>query len=137
MAGASISFKQSPNSVAFVCIDRKGNNVHQDMFGGDDCVHKFIIRMLDLQKQIDAIPIVPINMSPADQLDYESATKCHICKQELTPNDLKNKTVRDHDHFTGEYCGAAHNKCNLRLRNTSKLPVFLHNGKKFRLSPAC
>ena len=38
--------------------------------------------------------------------------------------------VRDHDHFTGEYRGAAHSKCNFKLqveRKNAKIPVFFHN----------
>lgn len=37
--------------------------------------------------------------------------------------------VRDHDHISGEYRGAAHYTCNLNLRitNADKIPVFFHN----------
>ena len=33
----------------------------------------------------------------------------------------------DHDHFTGQYLGAAHSFCNLQRRKTLKIPVFFHN----------
>ena len=35
--------------------------------------------------------------------------------------------VRDHDHISGAYRGAAHSKCNLLKRRQRKIPVFLHN----------
>lgn len=35
--------------------------------------------------------------------------------------------VRDHCHFTGKYCGAAHNSCNLQCRKPMILPVIFHN----------
>jgi hypothetical protein len=35
--------------------------------------------------------------------------------------------VRDHDHITGEYRGAAHSRCNLQLRSTYQIPLFIHN----------
>jgi hypothetical protein len=35
--------------------------------------------------------------------------------------------VHDHDHLTGEYRGAAHNKCNLLARKDKFVPVFFHN----------
>ena len=35
--------------------------------------------------------------------------------------------VRDHDHWTGEYRGAAHSGCNIALRKTRKIPVLFHN----------
>eukprot|EP01044_Picomonas_judraskeda_P046439 COSAG03_NODE_25918_length_262_cov_1.276074_1_plen_80_part_00 len=43
--------------------------------------------------------------------------------------------VRDHDHLTGKYRGAAHNSCNLeegkkRTRHYT-IPVFFHNLKGY------
>ena len=35
--------------------------------------------------------------------------------------------VRDHCHFTGEYCGAAHNECNLKCTKPLILTVIFHN----------
>ena len=38
-----------------------------------------------------------------------------------------NGKVRDHDHLTGKFRGAAHNRCNLRMKKSYKIPVFFHN----------
>ena len=35
--------------------------------------------------------------------------------------------VRDHYHITGIFRRAVHNKCNLKLRLPTKLPVIFHN----------
>ena len=35
--------------------------------------------------------------------------------------------MRDHDHLTGCFRGAAHKWCNIRLRRSCKIPVFFHN----------
>lgn len=40
---------------------------------------------------------------------------------------IQRRKVRDHDHYSGEYRGAAHSACNFRLRRTFKIPVFFHN----------
>ena len=54
--------------------------------------------------------------------DFKRATVCHICEKSL--NDDK---VRDHCHLTGEYRGAAHNKCNLNFKLPKFYPVIFHN----------
>ena len=45
-----------------------------------------------------------------------------ICKQELNADKVK-----DHCHVTGKFRGAAHNKCNLKLKIPRKLPIMFHN----------
>ena len=57
-----------------------------------------------------------------DKEIYEKSTHCYICEDEL--GDDK---VRDHCHFTGRYIGAAHNKCNLKLKAPNFIPFVLHN----------
>ena len=71
----------------------------------------------------------PYNLTPQEEKDFQSATICHICEQDLnidkeTGQILK---VRDHCHFTGGYRGAAHNECNLKCRKPHILPVIFHN----------
>ena len=39
--------------------------------------------------------------------------------------------VRDHDHYTGKYRGAAHLICNLRYSTQIDIPVFFHNGTNY------
>ena len=63
-------------------------------------------------------------MTPDDQIRFEASNNCYICGKIFTENANK---VRDHDHITGKFRGAAHNRCNLQLRNTYKIPVFFHN----------
>ena len=44
-------------------------------------------------------------------------------------NEYKNKCkVRDHSHFTGKYCGAAHSICNLKYKVLKDIPVVFDNG---------
>ena len=64
----------------------------------------------------------PLKLTRDEQKSFEEATICHICSGEL-----KKDKVRDHCHFTGEYRGAAHNKCNLKCRKPRILPVIFHN----------
>ena len=61
--------------------------------------------------------------------DFQSATICHICEQDLNTDEETGQIlkVRDHCHFTGKYRGAAHNECNLKCRKPHILPVLFHN----------
>ena len=43
----------------------------------------------------------------------------------------KYRTVRDHCHYTGEYRGAAHSICNLKLSLHKKIPIAFHNGSNY------
>ena len=38
------------------------------------------------------------------------------------------KKVRDHDHYTGKFSGAAHSLCNLRYSTQIDIPAFFHDG---------
>ena len=64
----------------------------------------------------------PLVMNSKTQKSFEEAKTCHICSGEL-----KKDKVRDHCHFTGQYRGAAHNKCNLMCKKPKVLPVIFHN----------
>ena len=64
-------------------------------------------------------------MTRFDKIFFDGAKNCTYCKQPFLP-DNSNK-VRDHDHVTGEYRGAACTKCNLMARRTCKIPIFFHN----------
>ena len=59
--------------------------------------------------------------------------KCYFCARPLLVANYKD-TVKDHDHITGKYRGAAHNECNFKLRLDPKkvqIPIILHNMKTY------
>jgi hypothetical protein len=75
-------------------------------------------------------------MTEDDQRDFEQAVKCYICRKSFASADEQNKfknrrKVRDHDHITGAYRGPAHSACNLKMRTTYKIPIFLHNFRNY------
>ena len=70
----------------------------------------------------------PMVITSEQQEEFENAKECWVCKGEFYE---KNKKVRDHCHFTGIYRGAAHNKCNLRLKQDKTVPVLFHNGQGY------
>ena len=73
----------------------------------------------------------PMRLTPEEEQTFRQAQDCHICDKPLGAD-----RVRDHDHLTGDYRGAAHNECNLALKYTKVnnqiehsyvIPVVFHN----------
>ena len=68
-------------------------------------------------------------LTATESQSFTNTTTWHICSE-----PLDDEKVRDHCHITGNYRGAAHNKCNLlyRISRTGwKLPVVVHNLKVY------
>ena len=119
--------EHQPNSIGakLVCIDDRFT-LPSVIFKGKDCINKFITWVLDKQKWTQQITKKYFNkrliMTNEDEEIYNNSHICWICKQELNMDK-----VRDHCHVTGKFRGAAHNKCNLKLRIPKKLPIIFHN----------
>ena len=78
--------------------------------------------------------IIPTNEGKES---YENQQNCHTCGKEFC-TDKNNKKefklkqkVRDHDHYTGKYRGAAHSDCNLRYKIPREIPIIFHNGSRY------
>ena len=76
-------------------------------------VQTFLGKMLEEEMYIASIltDVKPMVIVPRQEEDFRNAVTCHICEDELGAD-----RVRDHDHLTGEYRGAAHNECNLNFK---------------------
>ena len=66
-------------------------------------------------------------LSARQQKEYDHATRCYICRHDFVEGETKGPKVRDHDHITGWFIGAAHRQCNLDRPVSFKIPVFFHN----------
>ncbi|GBN27391.1 hypothetical protein AVEN_80284-1 [Araneus ventricosus] len=114
---------------AYVIIGPDGRSVKPiSVYRGKNAVQHFMENILKEKEELAAklTSIVPIHMTPQDELDFRSATHCSICKKAL-----KGDRVRDHDHQTGRYRAALHSSCNLKLRLSKKIPVVFHNLKNY------
>ena len=61
-------------------------------------------------------------MTIEDKDSYQNFKDCWICNEKINKDKL-----RDHCHITCKYRGAAHSKCNLKLRMPIKMPIIFHN----------
>lgn len=109
----------------YVCCSHNQSLNKLVSYRGQDCVEVFIKCLLKEAKYIHNILCTTVVMNPLtedQERDYERAASCHICKQML----LDDK-VRDHDHITGQYRGPAHSHCNLMHKVCPFIPVVFHN----------
>ena len=108
-----------------------------EIYRGEDCIQKFIIKMLseveDCQRIVREQFQKPLVMTDENERDFQNSTKCHICARKFKVEGRKQK-VRDHCHITGKYRGAAHSDCNLKWAispKNLKIPVIFHNLKGY------
>jgi len=67
-------------------------------------------------------------MTRDDWVKYNGAKCCYVCNGKFTK---ENKKVRDHNHITDKYRGAACDSCNKQLRLTNIIPIVFHNLKGY------
>ena len=68
-----------------------------------------------------------IVINKKDIEDFGNSTKCWICDNDYTDNDIK---VRDHCHITGKYRDSSQRDYNINVKLNHKIPVVSHNLKK-------
>ena len=117
----------------YIVSDQTEYTFNPVVYRGPDVVDTFLTELQIEEKRINDILSnpTPITMTKADVAACSTATECHICREELGADK-----VRNHCHLTGLYRGAAHSECNLQyrfLRGTKFgvpsffIPVMFHN----------
>ena len=118
-------------SYAFIIVRSDGEHSKPELYRGPDASKYFLQCMTKLRNELsNKLNLSEIIMTPEDEEKFRTATTCWICKGELETDRVSTDRVRDHDHITGKFRGAAHNNCNLKLKvdpKTWKLPIFFHN----------
>ena len=107
------------------------NKQKKTHYRGDNVVATFCKEVRDKAQDLINMEKEPMReLTKEEQIVHDNAQYCHICKKVFGTNK-KHIKVRDHDHFTGEYRGAAHVICNLRYSTQVDIPVYLHNGSNY------
>jgi len=112
-----------PFCYSALLVDRNGNVVESVTYTGDDCVSHFLALMMDWQDKYLPVSVTPLEMTVEEERMFQQCNLCHICDDVFEDGDK----VRDHDHLTGKYLGAAHNRCNLHRKETNRIAAFAHN----------
>ena len=123
--------KQEPIGYSFVVLGPKEKIIHEHSYIGKNAGEAFVGHLLE-QEQSWVINLLTTKkhmyMSNVDVLNFAQADKCYLCEKTFSFPLYK---VRDHNHATGKYLGAACNPCNLRRRKPSSLRIFVHNGSRY------
>ncbi len=116
-----------PCSVGLKLVSRIAElaDMSYEHYTGADAAAWFLRMLLSLEDQVKhyLFDDQRLIMTPEDQKIFENSKICSICAK---PFGTQEK-VRDHDHYTGKFRGAAHKGCNIQMRKTYKVPIFLHN----------
>lgn len=109
----------------YICCSHDPSLNKYVSYRGENCVEIFVKSLIKDVQRVHGIlqdkkPMFPLTIDQESQ--YQNATRCYICKQVL----LGDK-VRDHDHITSEFRGAAHSHCNLMHRVCPFIPIVFHN----------
>ena len=99
--------------------------VYNKTYCGDDADSNLITTLLELRKLLEKIldTYIPLSMSDEDVREFESQDVCGACKKPMGGE----AGVRDHSHYTGQFRGKCHNKCNLLRRRDRKVVCYAHN----------
>jgi hypothetical protein len=65
---------------------------------------------------------ISLQMTEEDKQIFKDSQNCYYCEKHLGIN-----RVRVHNHLTGKFRGAAHNRCNLFAKQDKFVPLFFHN----------
>ena len=100
-------------------------------FVGEDCILNFL-KQIDIVIDETILPFYRDSMNTAmkpmtnvNNMAWNDSRECYLCRKKTK------LLVRDHCHYSGEYLGAACNKCNLSRQIRKELPVVFHNLKGY------
>ena len=126
----------TPSGFSYMVVSSAPQHTREPVvYRGPNVVETFLNMLMDEHFRINNIlkVIHPMIITAEQEAAHQGATHCFICDQPFGAE----RPVRDHDHLTGEYRGAAHNDCNLAysfktITNNKKnpsyqVPVVFHN----------
>ena len=104
------------------------------VFTGDDCLIyacQYIHRVSDSVYQWNKeYSYAKLTMTAQEHRHHFYASACFMCETLFSAPNVKK--VREHDHVTGKYRGAACQDCNTKMRlKRNVLPIFFHNLRNY------
>ena len=121
--------RHEPCGYAYVVIGPDGKSTKPtQVYRGQNAVKHFLNAIIEekdiIEKKLKDVK--PLRLTPDEEASFQSAIICSICKK-----SLDEKRARDHDHISGKFRGSAHISCNLKYKQSKKIPVIFHNMKNY------
>ena len=92
----------------------------------DEAKSEKVKHYLDANRKLREILIEKELINGEDE-NLEFDEEDELTDEEIQKITKKGWKVRDHDHWTGQYRGAAHSGCNIAMRKVKKIPFVFHN----------
>lgn len=124
-------FEHQPYSYAYYIKCSYDDNLSKlVLYRGEDAASTFVKSIEDdvkfIYKSYLSTPVEMKELTKEEQQNFNDARICHICEKEFE-NSVHDVRVRDHDHRTGLYRGAAHILCNVNYKEPRFIPIIFHN----------
>src|SRR5436190_5007202 len=125
--------KHTPSGYCLVVVNDRSEIIKQITYSSANVMDNFFKDLFDIEQEINEFnnKYLELNMTEMDEIVFTNSTVCYICKEPFNEAIKKYKKVRDHDHKTGSFRGAAHSICNLQYQTSNKIPVIFHNLKNY------
>jgi len=131
---SKIQFDLQPFAYCLIIVDKFNKVFEHVVYSGEDAGIHAVKTMLKFGHKYGKIMSIvkPPILTEKDLTDYEFAEFCHICGYALlnAKTGIMDKCL-DHDHYSQEYVGASHLKCNIRRHERKFLYCWSHNFSGF------
>ena len=131
--------KHEPCGFSLAVIDHYSTKpifFHVD--SSEDCITKYVNMLHTLAKDIyKRKRAFPFFRGDRSQYPKSAASECWICNEAFDDNDEQSSIDLDHCHYSGQFLGWAHEKCNRARRNVNFTPVVSHNIQNYDLHHIC
>lgn len=122
-------FNHVPCSYGYIVVDWNRKVIDKKFAHGDNIIGDFLDKLkVSIDSARSYVAQSQKSLEWTDEVTEAMAcsTTCWICEKPLGSD-----RVADHDHFTGEFRGAAHNDCNVNYQIPKRIPIFFHNLKNY------
>jgi hypothetical protein len=127
--------RQIPTTFSLLFVDVFGKVLQHTTMSMDDGVMDIFFATLDaaqvkFMKLLQRFPKKD-DYTREELAHFQASKNCYLCGGEFNSAEKNLSPVKDHCHYSNTFLGAAHDICNIRRRQQTRIPVFVHNFKNY------